>query len=93
VDIQVLVVNELYSRSSYLDFKLEGDLPLVIVEESNCDYGPLSVSISKELMLKKSCRDVVKNKHVTNIPANSVWEQDLMISKKVVSDLIERVLQ
>lgn len=93
VDIQVLVVNELYSRSNYLDFKLERDLPLVIVEESNCAYGPLSVSISKELMLKKSCRDVVINKHVVNIPANSVWEQDLMISKKVVNDLIERVLQ
>jgi len=93
VDIQVLVVNELYSRSNYLDFKLEKDLPLVIVEESNCSYGPLSVSISKELMLKKSSRDVTINKYVDNIPANSGWEQDLMISKKVVTDLIERVLQ
>jgi hypothetical protein len=72
---------------------MEEKLPLVIVEESNCAYGPLSVSISRELMLAKSSRDVVTNKHVTSIPANSAWEQNLMTTKKVVSDLIERVLQ
>ncbi len=93
IDVQVLVVNELYSQSNYLDFAMEEKLPLVIVEESNCAYGPLSVSISRELMLAKSSRDVVTNKHVTSIPANSAWEQNLMTTKKVVSDLIERVLQ
>ena len=87
------MVNELYSKRDYLTFKGSTTLPVVVVEESNCPYGPLVTSITRELALTGSCRLVVTNSHVDNIPANSTWEKDMMISEQEVRNLVERALQ
>jgi 2-oxoisovalerate dehydrogenase E1 component len=92
LDAQVLIVNELYRDMDYLDFLKMNSLPVIIVEEANCKYGSLWSSISKELYAMSASRKVLVSDYVDNIPANTEWEQNLIITKKTVLDLINEAI-
>lgn len=91
IEAQVLVVNELYSDLPYLEF-LNGNLPVVVIEESNSDYGALWVSVSEEISSISRKGKVIRSKPVKNTPSNTKWEKELIIDEDAVMDLIDEVL-
>jgi len=91
LDSQVLIVGELYRASQYLDVLNIVDIPTIIVEETNCNIGPLWSSTSREISRSVN-QTIVASESVENIPANSQWERNLVIDKDTVLELIKEAL-
>jgi 2-oxoisovalerate dehydrogenase E1 component len=92
LEADVYVVSELYKHRD-ITSKIKMDIPICIIEEKNSDYGALITTISNEIILKNFNQRIHTNKPVKCIPANQNWESNLMISEKVVKELIDEVLK
>ena len=92
LEADVYVVSELYKHRDIIS-KIKMDIPICIIEEKNSDYGALITTISNEIILKNFNQRIHTNKPVKCIPANQNWESNLMISEKVVKELIDEVLK
>lgn len=90
--LDVLVVSEISNKSSFNDWLLESEVPLVILEEKNIEVGYLTSRVCYELQRSGKSTAVFCNAPVTNIPANAKWEQNLMLDKKKIEDLIMEAL-
>lgn len=91
-DVNILIVSELYNENSYVKY-LDPMLPMLIIEESNSNFGALKVSITDELLKIKYEGKVVCNSIVNNIPANQSWEKELMLNEDDIEKLFNEALK
>jgi len=92
IPCEILIVTELYQDVKYLNLFSSTNTPVVIVDEKNSRYGALEMTLSKELMQSNKDFNVVTNAAVVNIPANKVWEEELMINKSLINMLVSEAL-
>ena len=92
IDCELIIVSELYSDFNYLSYFSSVKAPLVIIEEKNSSYGALFTSIASDILQAKNITTVLSNSPVKNIPANSVWERELMITAETVHKIVKEAM-
>lgn len=92
IDCEFIIVSELYSDFNYLKHFSDAKTPLVVIEEKNTSYGALFTSIASDVIKAKNISSFFTNLPVKNIPANLVWEKNLMISTEIVNEIIKEAM-
>lgn len=92
INCELIIVSELYSDFNFLSEFSTVKTPLVIIEEKNSSYGALFVSIASDILNSKHISFALTNSPVKNIPANSEWESELMITPEVVNEIVKEAM-
>jgi 2-oxoisovalerate dehydrogenase E1 component len=92
INCELIIVSELYSGFDFISQFSNVKTPLVIIEEKNSSYGALFTSIASDVLKSKNIAFVLSNSPVKNIPANSEWESDLMITCETVNKIVKEAM-
>lgn len=92
INCELIIVSELFTEYNYLNYFSDGNSSLVIIEEHNSSHGALFTTISKFFIGSNRITSLYTNPPVKNIPANSQWEESIMINAESVYKIIKEAL-
>ncbi len=92
INCELIIVSELYSDFNFLSKFSNIKTPLIIIEEKNSSHGALFTSIASDILNSKNISFTLSNSPVKNIPANSEWERELMITPEVVNEIVKEAM-